>query len=296
MAKEDWDSVARTWRDLGLGLKGIIGFCAASGVVLGLLGIVQDGQDWWGQRPFLVNLVSSAVVALIGFPLGLVVVKTVTVLQEARVERLSAFRLARASAQDLHERAQHLLNGRDAYVLRDLLKETERRLVWCRNLLSDTRGRQTSRTELENELAQASELVNSAERSFREFSTPESGRYLLALENTWRYWDGTVRPRLLSAELGWVAEADVQGRTLHWSSIFDRIHHSPLDIQHHVDNFHRGTALETTETRLEKVEDQLRERQTLVSSVIELVEFSWLLANAVAMIEEPEVVAGFRQP
>lgn len=296
MAKEDWDDVPRTFRDLSWGLQTIVvvSFLAAGACIF--LGISMDSQQWWRESPFLVNLASSAAVAFFGFPLGLVLVKAISVRQDERIERLSAYRLALASAKDLRERATRLERGNlTTDALKDLLKRAEASVNWSRDLLIDESDRGTSQKEKEDQLAYASALVTESEDAFREFGpTNDDDRSVLELEDAWRYWDRSIRPRLLSAGVDWVTnKADVPGRSLRWTNLFEGTQKITLNMWPQVENFGQGRRpLETIVEDLERIEKQLRPRQKSVDYIIALANFACDLVAAIESHEEADVING----
>lgn len=297
MAKEDWDDVARTCRDMSVGLKGITVSCFVCAGVLTIFGtFIVNGQSWWADRPFLINLLSSLTVALIGVPIGLIFMKVITARQDQRIGALSAYRLARAAARELHERALGLAGGVSS--MRDLVQlliDTQSIILWCTNELNRSDGRPSR--DLDTALRRASDRVNEANRAFRALLPAPDSRAELELEDRWRYWDTFVRPKLLSADLHELTNGtDALGYSLQWKEPFANVQRTTLDIERCLEDFRRGgLSPDQLKQRLSSVQEELRAWKDAALKVSGLVEFATQLVEAIATTPETDVCKGVRK-
>jgi hypothetical protein len=81
------------------------------GLILLALGVWGDSVSFWGNKPFLTNLVSAATGTAFGIPLALVVLQRITAREADAAEARAAYRMAATVSTQLADYAVRLVKG-----------------------------------------------------------------------------------------------------------------------------------------------------------------------------------------
>ena len=99
------------WRETGATIRRLCVILPIAGTVFIAVGVVGDASNWWKDKPFLTNLVSSMASAMFGIPLALVVFQRLTALQAERLEKRAAYRMLHLASIEMQAAVSAIAHG-----------------------------------------------------------------------------------------------------------------------------------------------------------------------------------------
>jgi hypothetical protein len=192
MTQRGW--VARAWSDAGSGVRTASLVMWTLGLITTAAGVVGDVREWWGDLPFLTNLLSSLAGTLMGIPLALLVVHRITSNETRRQEKHESIRLARVATAEMI-RTVRMLSRDD----RELARLDQRLWRLTEELLPAVRQRRAA--DPHDTLALWSEAQAAWPHVLVDGGTANG--ILRDADSQWRYLRDFVGPRLRAVEVAW---------------------------------------------------------------------------------------------
>lgn len=290
--REDWNDVARSFRESSWGVRTFAYFFGGLGLVFALLGVVNDLNETWQTLPFTVNLASSLTAACFGIPVALIVLRAISTRQDEPAAALRASRLAVAVANELRDKALRLAGGGRSP--EEVHKATERAYNALNSLhvdLDRSAGTTGAVLGFYDRFLDAGREFDEAILLFEQFRPghDQEGRLAEELFESWQTWITYVRPQLLGAGVSGVTQGkDTPLQRLEWKNPFSKPGLAEATLVRELEKFLQGyQSVVEINRKLVWARDEMASRRDCAQVVRRLIGGCVDLATAVGETRDP---------
>ncbi|MFE1945236.1 hypothetical protein [Streptomyces massasporeus] len=188
------------WRDTAPSAKWLAYICLPIGVALTSIGLYGDAHDWWQNRGFLTNLLSSLTSLLFGAPTALIILGKFTT-DQAEVRRRREIRTqSQHAANTFRSTILSGFSSDNTDVLLEHMREFKQRNTEYLRALALLDGEEESKRQVLQAHERREEQIN----CFLSSRYEERRNWHYNIRTQWRLLSTDVRPRVESAGLRWL--------------------------------------------------------------------------------------------